>query len=96
MEKKFYYNALYDYYKELLTEKQQEYFEGYYFHDFSLGEIADNESVSRNAVFTQVKIVLEKLDFYEEKLHLLENSQKIRSYIQDLDDEVKQKIEELI
>ena len=96
MEKKFYYNELYDYYKELLTDKQKEYYESYYFDDYSLAEIAGNENVSRNAVFNQVKIVLERLDFYEEKLNLYKNGLKIREYIKDLDQNLKEKIEELI
>lgn len=96
MEKKFYYNELYDYYKELLTDKQKEYYESYYFDDYSLAEIAGNENVSRNAVFNQVKIVLERLDFYEEKLNLYKNGLKIKEYIKDLDENLKEKIEELI
>ena len=96
MEKKFYYNQLYDYYKHLLTKKQQEYYESYYFEDYSLTEIADNESVSRNAVFNQVKIVEERLEFYEEKLNLYKNANQIRELIKDLDDNLKNKIEELI
>ncbi len=96
MDKKFYYNILYDYYKELLTKKQQDYYESYYFQDYSLQEIAENEKVSRNAVFNQVKIVLEHLDFYEEKLHLYRNREKIKKIIEDLDPEIKRKIEKWI
>ena len=96
MEKKFYYNQLYDYYKELLTKKQQEYYESYYFEDFSLTEIADNEQVSRNAVFNQIKIVEERLDFYEEKLKLYQKHNQIKEIIKDLDEETKEKIEELL
>lgn len=96
MDKKIYYNMLYDYYKNLLTVKQREYYESYNFQDFSLKEISVNEGVSRNAVFNQVKIVLEKLDYYEENLHLVENASKIRELIKDIDVDIKEKIEELI
>ena len=96
MDKKIYYNMLYDYYKELLTDKLREYYESYNFQDYSLSEISENEGVSRNAVHNQVKIVLERLDFYEEKLHLFHNSTKIRELINNLDSELKEKIEELI
>ena len=41
---------LYDTYKNLLTKKQQEYFEYYYFEDNSLSEIADNLGVSKTIV----------------------------------------------
>ena len=39
MKKEIYYNNLFDYYGELLTEKQQEYFKYYYFDNLSLSEI---------------------------------------------------------
>lgn len=96
MDKKIYYNMLYDYYKELLTDKQREYYESYNFQDYSLSEISENEGVSRNAVHNQVRIVLERLDFYEDKLHLFHNATKIRKLIGDLDKDLKEKIEELI
>jgi len=50
IDKKVYYSSLYDYYQKLLTEKQCNIFEDYYFNDYSLSEIADNLNVSRNAI----------------------------------------------
>ena len=46
MERRIYLNELYDYYGALLTEKQQKYFEDYYFDNYSLSEIALNNNVS--------------------------------------------------
>ena len=34
MDKSIYLISLYDYYGDLLTEKQQSYFEDYYFNDY--------------------------------------------------------------
>ena len=48
-------NELYDFYKELLTEKQRKYFEMYYFYDNSLGEIANDNNLSRNAIYDNIK-----------------------------------------
>ncbi len=96
MDKKIYLNNLYDYYSLLFTEKQREYFESYYFEDLSLSEIAENSGVSRNAVHGQIKIVEEKLEFYEETLHLYEKSEKIRALIENMDPETKKKFEDLI
>lgn len=96
MDKKIYYNELYDYYKDLLTEKQREYYENYYFEDYSLQEIAQNQNVSRNAVHNQIKIVLEKLDFYEDKLKNYEHATNIRKIIADLDEKTKREIEKNI
>ena len=82
---------LYDLYYKLLTNKQREYFEEYYFDDLSIGEIALNHEVSRNAVHDQLKKVIANLEDYEEKLGILK---KIKSvYEMDLDEE---KIEEII
>ena len=44
-------SLLFDYYGELLTEKQRTCFELYYNQDFSLGEIAGEAGISRQAVY---------------------------------------------
>lgn len=96
MDRKIYLNNLYDYYGDLLTDKQREYYEEYYFNDLSLAEVAENNDVSRNAVHGQIKIIEEKLEFYESKLKLYEKSIKIKELIKDLEENKKNKIEELI
>lgn len=72
MEKIIYLNNLYDYYKELLTEKQKSYFEDYYQNNLTLSEIAENNDVSRNAIHKQLKDTVKILENYEEKLKMLE------------------------
>ncbi|MDE7384837.1 MAG: DNA-binding protein, partial [Anaeroplasmataceae bacterium] len=63
--------SLYDTYGVLLTDKQKNYFESYYFDDLSITEIASNFEVSRNAVFDQLKRVNLILMEYEEKLKIV-------------------------
>ena len=82
---------LYDLYYKLLTNKQREYFEEYYFDDLSIGEIAINHDVSRNAVHDQLKKVIANLEDYEEKLGILKKIKSISNL--DLEDE---KIEEIL
>lgn len=94
MDRRIYLINLYDYYGELLTLKQQEYFKDYYFNNYSLSEISENNSISRNAIHKQIKEVESKLEFYEGILKLYEKSLKIKELIKDLD--IKEKIEELI
>ena len=90
------YSYLFDYYGELFTDKQKEYFTDYYFNNLTLQEIADNNNVSRNAVHKNIKDILVKLDYYEEKLNLYSNKQKIEKLLENVDVNIKEKIEELI
>ncbi len=41
---------LFDFYGELLTERQKEFFDLYYNEDLSLGEIAENNGITRQGV----------------------------------------------
>ncbi|MDY0023364.1 MAG: DNA-binding protein [Candidatus Izemoplasmatales bacterium] len=80
-------NQLFDIYKELLTDKQKEYF-GYYFSDnYSLSEIADIFKVSRNAVHLQIKNIIKNLDSFEDKLKVLENNLKLEELFELLKEE---------
>ena len=97
MEKIFYLNSLYDLYKELFTEKQQMYFEAYYFENLSLAEIAENNDVSRNAIHNQIKIMEDKLEELESKLHLLKKKETIIKKLENkIDKELLEEIKELI
>ena len=61
---------LYDFYGQLLTEKQREIMQFYYEDDFSLGEISENLKISRQAVYDTIKKSEKTLQEYEEKLRL--------------------------
>jgi hypothetical protein len=76
LEKTTRMNELYDFYQSLLTPKQREYMSLYYRDDFSLGEIAENHGVSRQAVYDNLKRTEALLEEYESKLSLLEKFQK--------------------
>ncbi len=84
LEKKDYYNMLYDYYKSLLTDKQQSIFESYYEQDYSLSEIAENLNISRNAVWDTLKKVVDKLEEYENKLLLYQYDHKLEKKLNEL------------
>lgn len=62
---------LYDFYGQLLTERQQEYIELYYRDDLSLSEIAEKFQVSRAAVHDNLRRSGKLLEEYEAKLQLL-------------------------
>ncbi|WDF83695.1 putative DNA-binding protein [Lacticaseibacillus pabuli] len=65
-------NDLLEFYGKLLTDKQQSYLELYYGDDYSLGEIAEDFGVSRQAVYDNIRRSAAALEEYEGKLHLLE------------------------
>ena len=83
MDHRLYITALYDIYGELLTTKQQEYFEDYYFNNLTLAEISENLGITRTAVHNQIKEAEEKLEHYEEILKLKEKKEKIIKYIKE-------------
>ncbi len=97
MSNRDYMVVLYDYYSELLNEKQKTYFEEYYFQNLSLGEISQNLSISRNAVHKVIQGVEEKLQFYEEKLKLYYKTQIIYDIIKkEKDKNIKEQLKGLV
>ena len=66
---------LYDFYGELLTEKQKQVYELHYQNDLSLTEIGEELSISRQAVRDQLKRTEKILLDYEEKLQLVSRFQ---------------------
>lgn len=92
MESRLYLINLYDIYGDLLTAKQQDYFEDYYFNNLTLSEMAENYEVSRNAIHKQIKEVEEKLNKFEEVLKINEKNKRIKEIIKDFDNDIKEEI----
>ncbi|WNQ13704.1 putative DNA-binding protein [Paenibacillus aurantius] len=65
-------NLLYDFYAPLLTEKQRTFLSCYFHDDLSLGEIASEFEISRQAVYEHIKRAEATLEEYENKLQLWE------------------------
>ena len=86
LEKNVRLSSLYDLYKNLLTEKQRQYFEEYYFNDESLKEVAENFNVSRNAIYLSLKEVEEALEDFEAKLSLKAKQDKKEELLNKLKD----------
>lgn len=97
MDKRVRMNSLYDYYKDLFTMKQQTYFENYYFDNYSLSEIAENNNISRNAVHNQLKIVSERLDLFEDVLGLFTKREKVLALLDgNVNEDIINKIQEIL
>ena len=71
LEKTTRINMLFAFYQPLLTAKQSEYMTLYYEDDYSLGEIAEEYEISRQAVYDNIKRTVKILETYEEKLGLV-------------------------
>ncbi|MCI9417031.1 MAG: DNA-binding protein [Eubacterium sp.] len=106
MEAKLKQAYLYDFYGELLNSHQRKVYEDFYFNDLSLGEIAEEEGISRQGVHDLVKRSSRALEGYEQKLHLVDKFLYIRdkvgeiqrlarSYDQKNQQEIKTEIEKI-
>ncbi|SEM66590.1 hypothetical protein SAMN05216431_10687 [Ligilactobacillus sp. WC1T17] len=84
-------NALFDFYEPLLTEKQMTYIALYYRDDYSLGEIAENYAVSRQAVYDNIKRTEKILEEYEAKLGLYQQFEQQSAKTDEILQYVKKK-----
>ena len=88
---------LFDYYGELLTDSQKNYFIDYYFHNLTLSEIAENNSVSKNAVSKDLKLACSKLEDFDSKLKLIDKDNKIIKVIkEENNEELLEKINKIL
>ena len=81
MEKFVEQGYLYDFYGELLTERQQQVYESVVLEDYSLSEVAEDLGISRQGVHDMVKRYNKTLEEYEQKLHLVEKFLNIRAQV---------------
>ncbi len=95
LEKTVEISVLYDFYNQLLTGKQRDIVDLYYNQDLSLGEIAEEFNVSRQAVYDVLKRTEKLLYQYEEKLNFIklvniknEKISKMLDSIIDLENEL--------
>ncbi|MFC4320210.1 putative DNA-binding protein [Litchfieldia salsa] len=101
LEKTTRVNYLFDFYQTLLTPKQSSYMSLYYLDDYSLGEIADEYNVSRQAVYDNIKRTEAMLEEYEEKLLLFYKFQERQKILVQLklmieSNELPKKLEEVV
>ncbi len=98
MEEKIEQAYLYDFYGELLNEHQRRIYEDFVCNlskrkviehevliDSSLGEIANEEGISRQGVHDMIKRCTKSLEGYEEKLHLIAKFQSAKQKVAQID-----------
>lgn len=81
---------LFDFYGTLLTERQQELVRDYYLNDLSLGEIAPELGVTRQAVHDLLRRAEAALEGYEARMGLLATHEAQRLHLSRLLDLLQQ------
>ena len=84
MEKFVEQTLLYDFYGELLTERQQQVYESVVLEDYSLSEVAEDLGISRQGVHDMIKRCNHTLEEYESRLHMVEKFLCIRKQVQKI------------
>lgn len=75
---------LYDFYGELLTERQRQIYEDVVLNDYSYSEVAKEYEVSRQGIHELVKRCDKILANYEEQLHLVQKFLSIKEKVLDI------------
>src|SRR5690625_4314176 len=88
VEKTVRMSLLFDFYGELLTDRQQEFFALYYDHDLSLGEIPQQYGVRRQAVYDILRRSSQALQGFDDKLELVRRHEDQRDLVVGLIDEL--------
>lgn len=76
---------LYDFYGDMLTDRQKEFYDLYYNEDLSLAEIAENYGITRQGVrdvIVRAEAILTEL---EDKTGIIRRFQKMQSQLSDID-----------
>ena len=72
---------LFDFYGELLTDRQKEFFDLYYNEDLSLSEIAENEGISRQGVRDVIVRAEAAMQEIEDKTGLIRRFEQVRGHL---------------
>ena len=95
MDERLYITILFDFYGDLLTERQKEFFDMYYLNDLSLSEIGEPAGVTRQAVSDMLKRTNGHLMKYEAKLgfaawhaKMMECADKLDAQLQAVREEI--------
>ena len=90
MEKKVTLSWLLAFYGELLTDNQQQMARLHWEEDYTLSEIAQQFSVSRQSVHDTLNRTEKQLDGWEEKLGLLKKFRQMETGLQAIQHEMNQ------
>ena len=81
---------LFDFYGELLTERQKEFYELYYDEDLSLSEIAENYGISRQGVRDVIVRAENYMTEIEDKTGLIKRFMQLQPHVEKIVDAAQQ------
>ena len=81
---------LYDFYGDLLTDRQKEFYDLYYNEDLSLAEIAENYGITRQGVRDVIVRAEAYLTEIEDKTGLIRRFHTMQSQLREIADCVRQ------
>ena len=76
---------LYDFYGDLLTDRQKEFYDLYYNEDLSLSEIAENYDISRQGVRDVIVRAEAAMTEIEDKTHLIRRFHQMRKQFKEIE-----------
>ena len=85
MDNTIMHTMLFDFYGDLLTEKQREYYDLHFNSDLSLQEIAEQSGVSRQAVWDIIRRAEQSLLEIEDKTMLVSRAVRRRKSLEELE-----------
>ena len=88
MDEALFRTMLFDFYGELLTDKQREYFDLHYNEDLSLAEIAESEGISRQGVWDIIRRAEDSLRRFESRTGLVARFAEQRRIVGRMDGEL--------
>ena len=81
---------LFDFYGEILTDRQKEFFDLYYNEDLSLAEIAENYGISRQGVRDVIVRAEAAMTELEDKTGLIRRFMQMQKKAQGIEDAAKE------
>ena len=88
-EKSYEMTILFDFYGDILTDKQRELFDLYYNEDLSLAEISEHLGITRQGVRDAIKRAEAQLLSFEEHLGLYERNEALKSGLEEISELIK-------
>jgi len=89
LERRMRFNALYDLYHPLLTERQRDVYEMLFFSDLAPAEVAKSLGVTRQAIHILVHRTMDRLEAIERDLKFAGIVERLEGRIRELEESLR-------